>query len=346
MHHNDRIFDPHFLSKVGPGKKITVPVSFIQDLTQAASLQDVLNVMANWIFHIFSAERASITIKESGTSLRLYAVMGNNAIPMESLVPVEGTMVGRVFSSGMLAICDDLTASSDQDCVILSRHGMGCCMDAPMIQGTRCIGTLNVAHHEKTHYTVEDAIILQCLANWLALNIQLHLQVTEMEHQASTDYLTETANRRAFMNEGERRLILSRLTDIPLAVGILDLDHFKSLNDKYGHDAGDHALKEVASVVKRNMRSEDMFARIGGEEFAIIVTGSHPDNNLAIFDNIRAVIESQVIEYGGEIIKLTASIGFSSLSHQDSDLSAILKRADSALYAAKRNGRNRVECHL
>ena len=89
-----------------------------------------------------------------------------------------------------------------------------------------------------------------------------------------------------------------------------------------------------------------MFARIGGEEFAIIVTGSHPDNNLAIFDNIRAVIESQVIEYGGEIIKLTASIGFSSLSHQDSDLSAILKRADSALYAAKRNGRNRVECYL
>lgn len=231
-HHNtERIFDPDFLSRIGPGTKINIPVSFIQDLTRAASLQDVLDVMANWIFYLFSAERASITIKENDEFLKLYSVMGNNAIPMEFLVPVHGTMVGRVFSTGMLTICDDLSQSDDLDCKILSQHGMGCCMDAPMIQGETSIGTLNVAHHEKAYYTDEHAMILQCLANWLALNIQLHLQVTEMEVQASTDYLTETANRWAFMNEGERRLILSKLTGTPFIVGILDLDHFKRLND-------------------------------------------------------------------------------------------------------------------
>lgn len=203
--------------------------------------------------------------------------------------------------------------------------------------------SLNVAHREKAYYTSEHAIILQCLANWLALNIQLHLQFTEMELQASTDYLTETANRRAFMSEGERRLMISKSTNIPLAIGILDLDHFKSLNDKYGHDAGDYALKEVANVVKKNMRAEDIFARIGGEEFAMIITGHPPDNHADLFDNIRAVIEAQVIYYDGAPIKLTASIGFSSLLHQDTELSSILKRADDALYAAKRNGRNRVE---
>ena len=74
------------------GFSIIIPVSFIQDLTQAASLQDVLNVMANWIFYLFSAERASITIKENDTSLKLYSVMGSNAIPMESLVPIKGTI--------------------------------------------------------------------------------------------------------------------------------------------------------------------------------------------------------------------------------------------------------------
>lgn len=97
--YNERTFDPNFLSEIGPDKNINIPVSFIQDLTQAASLQDVLNVMANWIFYLFSAERASITIKENDTSLKLYSVMGSNAIPMESLVPIKGTMVGRVFST-------------------------------------------------------------------------------------------------------------------------------------------------------------------------------------------------------------------------------------------------------
>lgn len=342
---NERKFDPNFLSNIGPGQKITIPVSFIQDLTQAASLQDVLNVMANWIFYLFSAERASITIKENDASLKLYSVMGNNAIPMESLVPIHGSMVGRVFSTSMLTICDDLSQSPDLDCKILSRHGMGCCMDAPMMQGSVCIGTLNVAHHQRAYYTAEHAILLQCLANWLALNIQLHLQVTEMELQASTDYLTETANRRAFMNEGERRLIMSRLADTPIFVGILDLDHFKNLNDKYGHDAGDYVLKAIAKLVKREIRAEDIFARIGGEEFAIIVSDCHPDNDASIFDNIRALIEQQLIEYEGEIIRLTASIGFSASSRQDTELSSILKRADAALYAAKRNGRNRVECN-
>lgn len=342
---NERSFDPNFLSNIGPGQKITIPVSFIQDLTQAASLQDVLNVMANWIFYLFSAERASITIKENDASLKLYSVMGNNAIPMESLVPIHGSMVGRVFSTSMLTICDDLSQSPDLDCKILSRHGMGCCMDAPMMQGSVCIGTLNVAHHQRAYYTAEHAILLQCLANWLALNIQLHLQVTEMELQASTDYLTETANRRAFMNEGERRLIMSRLADTPIFVGILDLDHFKNLNDKYGHDAGDYVLKAIAKLVKREIRADDIFARIGGEEFAIIVNDCHPDNYSSIFDNIRALIEQQIIEYEGEIIRLTASIGFSVSSGQDTELSSILKRADAALYAAKRNGRNRVECN-
>ncbi|MFQ2621572.1 diguanylate cyclase [Aeromonas caviae] len=345
MHHhnNEKIFDPDFLSSLGPGKTITIPVTFIQDLTRAASLQDVLNVMAKWIFHLFSAERVSITIKENEDSLTLYSVMGNNAIPMDFLVPIQGTMVGRVFSTGMLRICDDLAQSADLDCEMLSRHGMGCCMDAPMIQGTVSIGTLNVAHHEKGYYTADHAMVLQCLANWLALNIQLHLQIADMEQQACTDYLTETANRRAFMNEGERRLILSRLTDTPFIIAILDLDHFKRLNDRYGHVAGDHALKAVASLVKRNMRQEDIFARIGGEEFAMIMTGGDSEPPFSVLDRLRALIEAQVIEYEGESIRLTASIGYSSSSPEDGALSTLLKRADDALYAAKRRGRNRVE---
>lgn len=136
---------------------------------------------------------------------------------------------------------------------------------------------------------------------------------------------------------------MSKLTGTPFIIAILDLDHFKRLNDRYGHVAGDHALKAVASLVKRNMRQEDIFARIGGEEFAMIMTGGDSEPPFSVLDRLRALIEAQVIEYEGESIRLTASIGYSSSSPEDGALSTLLKRADDALYAAKRRGRNRVE---
>lgn len=340
--HNERYLDTAELDKLNSGGDITMPISFILDISRSKSLQDVLNVVANWIHHLFKAERVSITIKENEHFLKLYSISGNRAIPLDFLMPIKDTFVGGVFSSGRLAICDDLSMSDKLDCQMLYHKGMGCCMDAPMLQGDNCIGTLNVAHQDKFFYSTRDAVILQCLAHWLALNIQLYLQVDEMKVLASTDYLTGIYNRRAFMAEGQSRVAHSLLTGVPCTVAILDIDNFKELNDRYGHEAGDLVLRQLAAAVCTVVREHDVFARIGGEEFALIIAGGSHDDSDDIFEKIRALIEELLIEYGEYTIQVTTSIGASVSTPADVEIGHLLRRADMALYQAKSAGKNRV----
>ncbi|MFV0644771.1 MAG: diguanylate cyclase [Sphingomonadaceae bacterium] len=340
--HNERYLDSIELNNFDSGGDITIPVLFIHDLARSTSLQDVLNVVASWIHRLFDAERASITIKQNESFLKLYSISGSQAIPLDFLLPIEDTFVGGVFSSGQLAICDDLSLSDKLDCQMLYQNGMGCCMDAPMLQGDNCIGTLNVAHQNKYFYEKEDAIILQCLAHWLALNIQLYLQVDEMKVLASTDYLTGILNRRAFMAEGQSRVANALLTGIPCTVAILDVDNFKALNDRYGHDAGDLVLKKLAAVICTIIREHDVFARIGGEEFALIISNCSQEDDDCIFERIRMLIESLEIKYDQYVINVTASIGATLSTSTDIDISHLLRRADLALYQAKSSGKNRV----
>jgi len=136
----------------------------------------------------------------------------------------------------------------------------------------------------------------------------------------------------------------------PICVLMVDLDHFKNLNDTYGHAFGDIVLKKVASVLIESLRLEDLAARYGGEEFTIILKNMNKDDSLSIADRIRKRVESLEFEYTeegkNEIVKTTISIGIakydSSLDFVPEDL---IKRADAALYRAKEGGRNRVEMY-
>ena len=241
----ERSFTPSQLSGFDGAHSIQLPVDFIHDLSKADSLQAVLDTIAYWISHVFDADRASITLQDTEEYLKLYSISGNHAIPMDFKIPIGQTFVGRVFAQSQLIICDDLAQSDELDCKMLSEHGMGTCMDAPMIHNGVCIGTLNVADQRKHHYTLQQAILLQSLATWLALNIKLHLQVQEMAVLASTDELTGTFNRRVFVQESNQTMQHFSHTRVPFTIGILDIDHFKQLNDCYGHTAGDHVLKKM-----------------------------------------------------------------------------------------------------
>ena len=241
----ERSFTPSQLSGFDGAHSIQLPVDFIHDLSKADSLQAVLDTIAYWISHVFDADRASITLQDTEEYLKLYSISGNHAIPMDFKIPIGQTFVGRVFAQSQLIICDDLAQSDELDCRMLSEHGMGTCMDAPMIHNGVCIGTLNVADQRKYHYTLQQAILLQSLATWLALNIKLHLQVQEMAVLASADELTGTFNRREFVQESNQTMQHFSHTRVPFTIGILDIDHFKQLNDCYGHTAGDHVLKKM-----------------------------------------------------------------------------------------------------
>jgi two-component system cell cycle response regulator len=123
---------------------------------------------------------------------------------------------------------------------------------------------------------------------------------------------------------------------------VADVDHFKAVNDTYGHDAGDEVLRAVAQRILANIRSFDMAARLGGEEFVVVMPDTPPEDAMAAAERLRAKIaESPLAVVGGRAICVTASLGVAASIRGD-ESATLLKRADQALYAAKRDGRNRV----
>ena len=339
---NERVFNPNQLSGFDETHYIKLPIDFIHDLSKADSLQVVLNKIAFWISHVFGADRASITLQDDNEYLKLYSISGNQAIPIDFKIPIHQTFVGRAFATAKLIICDDLTQSDELDCQMLAQHGMGTCMDAPMIHNDICIGTLNVADKRKHHYTLQQAILLQCLANWIAMNIKLHLQVQEMEVLASTDELTGAFNRRIFIQESNQTMQKFYKSNIPFSIGILDIDHFKTLNDCYGHKAGDYVLKIMSEHIQKVLRTHDFLARIGGEEFAIILPACLSTEAVQVFKRILKTIETMQIHYDDHIICFTVSIGVAEVKRHDTNIESVFKRADKALYRAKKSGRNQI----
>ena len=123
---------------------------------------------------------------------------------------------------------------------------------------------------------------------------------------------------------------------------MLDIDHFKSVNDRYGHAAGDRTMQEIASYTMQNTRESDIRARYGGEEFLIISPDADVSGARGLAERLRRYIEEHPVEWNGQLIPITASFGTSELSPDDPDPYRAVSRADEALYVSKRNGRNRV----
>lgn len=160
---------------------------------------------------------------------------------------------------------------------------------------------------------------------------------------ATRDSLTGLANRRHFMDVGNRELLLASRSGRPLSVAMLDLDHFKSVNDTYGHAVGDLVLKRFASLALATLRSSDIVGRIGGEEFALILREMSPFDASALAEKLRAAAAADRSE---GLPVFTVSIGISVANANDRSLDDVLRRADKALYAAKVEGRNRVAVAL
>jgi diguanylate cyclase (GGDEF)-like protein len=166
-------------------------------------------------------------------------------------------------------------------------------------------------------------------------------QLAALAEASRRDTLTSLPNRRAFEEELAREVARVARSRAPLAVAILDVDRFKSVNDQYGHGAGDEVLRAVAARVAGTLRAGDLFARIGGEEFALLWPGADLSNAPEIAERVRASIADGPMSAGGRSLWITASLGCAVRS-DDESTSALLARADARLYEAKRAGRNRV----
>jgi diguanylate cyclase (GGDEF)-like protein len=177
----------------------------------------------------------------------------------------------------------------------------------------------------------------------LKVKNQLEDQAGELERQAKTDPLTGISNRRHFFELAEREMSRSRRSDKPLALMMLDIDRFKHINDTYGHDMGDEVLKALCATSLGMIRNIDIFARLGGEEFAIMLPETTKAQAQTVAERLREKLsETYVLLPKGDRMTFTVSIGVSSITARTDNIESLLKLADIALYKAKRTGRNRV----
>ncbi|MGE4423642.1 MAG: diguanylate cyclase [Pseudodesulfovibrio sp.] len=164
----------------------------------------------------------------------------------------------------------------------------------------------------------------------------------ELRTLASTDPLTGASNRRQFMSRLSEEFERCKRYNTSLVLLSLDIDHFKRINDTFGHPAGDDVLKELVALCKSTLRTTDLFGRVGGEEFQAALTQTRIGAGENTAERLRRRVERCEVKTHGQVITFTISIGVTALSPDDNSIEGLLKRADDALYQAKRSGRNRV----
>lgn len=192
-----------------------------------------------------------------------------------------------------------------------------------------------------------DEIELQARVN---VHYKLARTIRELEtsrrllaEQATTDPLTHLKNRRAFFENGTKHISMARRYGTDVSIIVTDVDHFKKVNDTYGHQAGDDALVAVARVLIDMTRTEDTVARIGGEEFAILLPDTNRLGAAVLAERIRHAVQREQIVLNGQIVPITVSVGVASFAVELTEtVDQLLSIADQRLYLAKKNGRNRI----
>lgn len=218
---------------------------------------------------------------------------------------------------------------------VIGRHS---CTYALKVEDQQ-LGELKLTRSQR--FSKEELRMLEsllCCLIYPLKNATLFQQALKM---AYTDPLTKTHNRTAFNDTLMREMKRANRCQQHLSLIFVDVDHFKSINDQYGHNCGDLALTSVASRIKDSVRASDIVFRFGGEEFVVLLVDTHMDDANIIAERIRVGIESHTLAYGMDVLNMTASLGVSTLQENDT-IDGIVKRADTAMYQAKTLGRNQI----
>jgi diguanylate cyclase (GGDEF)-like protein len=188
------------------------------------------------------------------------------------------------------------------------------------------------------------SITQMCLAFGFVLMLNYRL-AADLQKLASTDALTGALNRRSLEQEAGRLSARCVRTGDTLAIMMIDVDHFKSINDRYGHPVGDEVLRRLTTVAQKVIRSDDYFARYGGEEFCILLPSTLEKDAWILADRLRKTYAATVMEFDGQVLHSSISIGVSDSLHAGAEFASLVAAADQALYRAKQEGRNRVVLH-
>src|SRR5216684_8046926 len=263
-------------------------------------------------------------------------VLAGSSVGEMFQVAVGRTVIGR-GDRATVRILDD--GISREHAAIESDGNHAFLVDLKSTNGTFCNG-LRVTRHE-----LADGDKIALGANTILKftyqdELEAHFQ-KQLYESALRDGLTNSFNRRYFLDRLNGEMKFAKRHQTSLALLFLDLDHFKKINDNYGHPAGDRVLADVSARISAMLRTEDVFARYGGEEFAIVCRGIDQSGAEALANRILAAVREMRVEHAGRTILVTVSIGVA-VDGTLPDVNALIAAADAAMYEAKRQGRDRL----
>jgi diguanylate cyclase (GGDEF)-like protein len=256
-----------------------------------------------------------------------------------------------VFAVGMVLCQHDpaLRVSLLVNGLTASALGAGLCLGFGAAQA-RDFGQRRVIERLAQELATKNMQLSESLVALRTVNVGLATEIAERREaqeeltlQATTDALTGLSNRRHFLESAEREIVRAARDGTNLVVATFDADHFKTINDSYGHDVGDQALRAIADCARAAVRRGDLLGRLGGEEFAILFVGADLEGATPVVERLRRTMEGRSIGVGDRQLRVSVSIGFTPvMPDEDDPLRTALQRADQALYAAKRAGRNKA----
>jgi diguanylate cyclase (GGDEF)-like protein len=310
-----------------------------------SDLKNLLQYILSQAVEITSAEKGSIMLYNLETdrlNIRVLAGLedteyqekvNNNEIRCRSFKPGEG-IAGRVFMTSQPMIVnnireDDLFIKSETSYV----RSIAC---IPMVVYSDVVGVINVTNKKKgKEFTDEDVEMLKAVADQAAVAVN-KAQLWDM---AVTDSLTGLYVRRYLMVKLQEEIHRAERYNKPLSVVMVDLDRFKKINDTYGHDAGDRALKTISQFFQKNIRDIDAIGRYGGEEFVMLIPDADKKAAFCLAERLRKELAKVKLE---DLPPITISLGIATYPSDGTDIEELIKKADAAMYEAKRKGRNRA----
>ena len=216
-------------------------------------------------------------------------------------------------------------------------------LGVPLLVREKVIGLLSIDSAEEAHFTHEDVELAVTFANQVSIALENARIFKQTQDQAIIDPLTSIYNRRGLLLMAEDKFEQALLNKLDFSCIMIDIDHFKSVNDTYGHDAGDSVLREVAAFCRRCVREIDFVARFGGEEIIIILPDAGSETSIMVAERVRSTIEKTPVKVSEDyVLPITASLGVACLDEYTTTLDMLIKRADQAMYMAKHRGRNQV----
>jgi len=317
-----------------------------RELSSSLELDKLLRKIVDSATRVLGCEICSLMLfDEQKETLRIrYAKGLSPKLVREVKVrPGEDSVTGWVAETGKPLLVEDVETHPLFRRKSRAKYSTKSLLSVPLLIRSEVVGVLNVNNKRNDEvFTAEDQEVLMMLASQAAVAIENARLYEDLERLAITDGLTKLYVPRHFHEELDKELRRATRYQRDLSLLMIDIDHFKNINDTYGHPQGDVVLQELAGLLRRYGRQDDILARYGGEEFVVALVETNEQGAALAAERIRRAVETHEFELDGQRVPITVSVGVANFPGDANTKKDLIAHADQALYAAKRAGRNRV----